>query len=164
VGFSFSELGSLSYCSSLVQVPTIKGSSRTLLFYRIFNWQIRSLLVGVQFIHVLSDINEKRKTRTSSRDHEAEGKVSPSFSEIIQFLASSHTSVKSPSTTEPTNFLMVENILITLRITQDVFKLGMINSFWHTEINELWNQYNNIHHFEGFHSQIFLMHQAMTYY
>jgi hypothetical protein len=51
---------------------------------------IRSLLVGVQFIHMLSDVHAKRKTRTSSRDHEAEEIIPHSFTEIIQFLASRH--------------------------------------------------------------------------
>lgn len=90
---------------------------------------VRSLLVGVQFIHVLSDVNAERKTRTSSRDHEAEEKVPHSFTEIIQFLASRHALVKPPSTTQPTNFRMVENISVNaFRITQEISEFGVIHS------------------------------------
>jgi hypothetical protein len=52
-----------------------------------------------------------------------------SFTEIIQFLASRHTLVKPPSTTQPTNFRMVENIcVIAFRITQEISELGIIHS------------------------------------
>jgi hypothetical protein len=90
---------------------------------------IRSLLVGVPFSDVLSDVNAKRNTRKSSHDHEAEEKVPPSFTEIIQFLASSRTLVKPPSTTQPANFRMVESIsVIAFRITQEISELGIIHS------------------------------------
>lgn len=90
---------------------------------------IRSLLVGVQFTHVLSDATAKRKTRTSSRDHEAEEKVPHSFTEIIQFLASRHALVRPPGSTQPTNFRMSENIsVMEFRITQEISELGIIHS------------------------------------